>query len=302
MDIRDYEYIVAIAEQGSITRAAAQLFITQSALTKYLQRIEKNLGIALFIRNGNQFLLTEAGHRYVETGRAIMHLDQQLSEQLAQTRLAHKSQIRLGYGMGRTGEMLDRVFPAFHKQFPDVQIYGKADTSRRQMMALHNGDLDFALVTNVERMPGYQYLPVEKSWLALAVREDSPLVEQGREEKGYPFPVIPREAVRGLPLVALPLSTNSGKLAKEFRKKYEISMDTVFVVSDVRTLLDAVEAGLGAAMFMAVPAGAKRVRYLSIEGTEVPEQMTDLVFRSDKTLSSAMKYLIHLLTDHSIEE
>lgn len=38
MDIRDYEYIVAIAEQGTITRAAGQLFITQSALTSFLQR------------------------------------------------------------------------------------------------------------------------------------------------------------------------------------------------------------------------------------------------------------------------
>lgn len=43
MDIRDYEYIVTIAEQKSITRAAAQLFITQSALTKFLQRTERSL-------------------------------------------------------------------------------------------------------------------------------------------------------------------------------------------------------------------------------------------------------------------
>ena len=49
MDVRDYEYIVAIADQGSITRAAEQLFITQPALTKFLQRIEKELEKA---RNG----------------------------------------------------------------------------------------------------------------------------------------------------------------------------------------------------------------------------------------------------------
>ena len=61
MDIRDYEYIVTIAEQKSITRAAAQLFITQSALTKFLQRTERSLGVALFLKKGNQFLLTEAG-------------------------------------------------------------------------------------------------------------------------------------------------------------------------------------------------------------------------------------------------
>lgn len=95
MDVRDYEYIVAIAEQGSITRAAAQLFITQSALTKFLQRTERELGIALFQRNGNQFLLTEAGRQYVETGRAIMYLDRQLSEKLSQELLVEKSRIRL---------------------------------------------------------------------------------------------------------------------------------------------------------------------------------------------------------------
>ncbi|XBX17400.1 LysR family transcriptional regulator [Enterocloster clostridioformis] len=63
MDVRDYEYIVAIADQGSVTRAAEQLFITQPALTKFLQGIEKELGHALFVRKGKQFILTEAGHR-----------------------------------------------------------------------------------------------------------------------------------------------------------------------------------------------------------------------------------------------
>ena len=65
MNVRDYEYIIAIAEQGSITRAATQLFITQPALTKFLKRTEDSLGLKLFNRNGNQFLLTEAGRRYV---------------------------------------------------------------------------------------------------------------------------------------------------------------------------------------------------------------------------------------------
>ena len=61
MDIRDYEYIVAIAEKGGISKAADHLFITQSALTKFLQRTEQKLGMELFVRKGKQFLLTEAG-------------------------------------------------------------------------------------------------------------------------------------------------------------------------------------------------------------------------------------------------
>ena len=55
MDIRDYEYIVAIAEKGGISKAADHLFITQSALTKFLQRTEQKLGMELFVRKGKQF-------------------------------------------------------------------------------------------------------------------------------------------------------------------------------------------------------------------------------------------------------
>ena len=61
MDIRDYEYIVAIAEKGGISKAADQLFITQSALTKFLQRTEQKLGMELFVRKGKQFLLKTSG-------------------------------------------------------------------------------------------------------------------------------------------------------------------------------------------------------------------------------------------------
>ncbi len=120
MDVRDYEYIVAIAEHGSISRAAAQLFITQSALTRFLQRTEKQTGVPLFHRRGNQFLLTEAGQQYVETGRIIMHLDRQLADKLAEEKRLHKSLIRISYSMGRSDWLMDHIFPRFFERFPDI--------------------------------------------------------------------------------------------------------------------------------------------------------------------------------------
>ena len=160
MDIRDYEYIVAIAEQGSISRAAAQLFITQPALTKFLQRTERELGIDLFLRKGNQFLLTEAGRKYVETGRAIMQLDRTLSQELSEELQNSSRQIRLGFSMGRTNEILEGILPRFYEKYPDIKLSLKADTSRRQILALQNRSLDLAMVTNVERMPGYTHIPI----------------------------------------------------------------------------------------------------------------------------------------------
>ena len=295
MDIRDYEYIVTIAEQGSITRAAAQLFITQPALTKFLQRIESGLGLKLFIRSGNQLLLTEAGQRYVDTGRRIIQLDRELSEHLRQERTAQKSRIRLGFSMGRTQDMLDNVLPDFYKKYPKVQISTFGDTSRRQMETLQKDDLDFAMVTNVEQLPGYTYLPVDKSYLALAVPEDSPLIGQSRELSGYPFPVVGKDALAGLPFVALTPTTNSGHIFRELCRKYDVQPHVVLEVNNVQNLIDAVESGYGAAMFMSIPLGSRKVRYLSVREAEVTLQTTNLVYRTDKALTPAMKYLIELL-------
>lgn len=296
MDIRDYEYVVTIAEHGSITRAAAQLFITQPALTKFLQRLEGNLGLKLFSRSGNQLLLTEAGQRYVATGRRIVQLDRELSEHLRQELAARKSRIRLGFSMGRTQDILDNVLPEFYKRYPQVQVSTYGDTSRRQMDALQKDDLDLAIVTNVEQLPGYTYIPVDKSYLVLAVQEDSPLLARSREMSGYPFPVIGKEALSGLPFVALSPSTNSGHIFRELCRKYDVQPHVVLEVNNVQSIIDAVEGGFGVAIFMSVPLGGRRVRYLSVKEVEVTIQTTNLVYRADKPLTPAMKYLAGLLT------
>ena len=302
MDVRDYEYIVAIAEQGSITRAAAQLFITQPALTRFLKRTEASLGLKLFKRNGNQFLLTQAGQRYVETGRAIIRLDRQLSEQLTHELGVQKSRIRLGFPMGRDRDLLENVLPQFYARHPDIQLYLNADTSRRQLDALRHNDLDMALMTNVEQLPGYVYLPVERSFMAVVVNHDSPLLAQSRPMEGYPFPVIEKEALNGFPFVALTTVTNSGHIAHELRRKYDIRPDVVMEVNNVRCSIDAVECGYGCTMFMSIPLGKRKLSYLSIKDVEVTAQTATLVYQADRPLTAPMQYLAQLIKSRASEE
>ena len=295
MDIRDYKYIVTIAEQKSITRAAAQLFITQSALTKFLQRTERNIGVSLFLKKGNQFLLTEAGQKYVETGRIIMQLDRQLSEQLEHEASMQKKRIRIGYGMGRGNQLIEEVIPVFRKKYPDVQICAKAETSRKQMMELQNGSLDMVIVTNVEQVPGYTYLPVETSQMVVVTKKNSPLTKKAVKKKQTEFPLIQSQELEKIPLVAMPSATNSGSLAKELLASKKITANIVLEVSDIRSLFDAVENEIGAALCMSVPLGTRKLTYLALEDVEPIEQITNIVYRSDKTMSAAMKDLIQLI-------
>lgn len=61
MDLKQIEYIVKIADEKSITRAAEKLFLTQSALNQQLLRLEKELGVQLFKRTKSDWSPTPAG-------------------------------------------------------------------------------------------------------------------------------------------------------------------------------------------------------------------------------------------------
>ena len=72
MDLKQIEYIVKIAETGNITRAAEQLFVTQSALNQQLLKLENALGIKLFYRRKHDLTPTDAGKVYLKYGRQML--------------------------------------------------------------------------------------------------------------------------------------------------------------------------------------------------------------------------------------
>lgn len=192
--------------------------------------------------------------------------------------------------------MIERILPQFYDRYPDTRLCLHTDTGRKQMQELQRNDLDLALITNAEHLPGYVYLPVGRSWLAVVVREDSLLLSRAREMEGYPFPVIRKDELSGQPFVALTTVTNSGYIAHELCRKHGIKPNVVMEVNNVRSCMDAVECGYGCAMFMSIPLGSRRLRYLSLEDVEVTEQTCSLVYQADKKLTGAMRYLIQVIT------
>ena len=75
MDLRQLEYIVQIAEENNITRAAERLYITQSALNQQLLKLEKELGVSLFHRSRTDWHPTEAGEILLKFKKDSFPLD-----------------------------------------------------------------------------------------------------------------------------------------------------------------------------------------------------------------------------------
>lgn len=295
MDVKDYEYIVAIADHGNISRAAATLFITQPALTKFLQRTENQLGIPLFVRRGSQFLPTEAGKAYIEAGRSILAIDSQLSEKMSQALAVQKQQIRIGYSMGRTDEILGKVLPKFYERYPNIQVKAFADTSAANFAALARGELDLAMVVIPNLPAGFQQIPLEKSRMSLVVREDDPLAAIAKQENGRMFPSISLADLKRCRFVITSTKTNSGKFSKRLLTQYKLADRIALEVSDINSCMTAVEAGIGVGLMFSIPMGLHKLKFLSIREIDIIEQTNSLLYRADWEPSQPAEYLMQLI-------
>lgn len=136
---------VAIAECGSFTRAARQVFRTPSALSMQIKRLEETLGQALFVREARQVRLTPEGEVLLGYGRRLLSLNEEAVTQF----LAPKVAGRLGFGT--TDDVGSRILPGVLAQFarshPAVQVDVVVGSSREMLARLDAGELDLVLVT-----------------------------------------------------------------------------------------------------------------------------------------------------------
>ena len=79
---QEMKYIYTVYQKGSFSKAAEALFMTQPALSISIQKVENEIGMPLFNRDKKPLELTEAGQLYIEKIRQIMHLENELSQQL----------------------------------------------------------------------------------------------------------------------------------------------------------------------------------------------------------------------------
>ena len=75
MDLKEQKYVCTLAECKSLTRASERLYISQPALSLYINNVEKNLGAPLFERNGRKFELTWLGKQYVEKASQMLNVN-----------------------------------------------------------------------------------------------------------------------------------------------------------------------------------------------------------------------------------
>lgn len=170
VDTRLLRYFLAVAEEGSLTRAAERLFVSQPALTKQIQQLETQLGMRLFTRSKAGMALTEPGQALAERVPALLaDWDQVLREtKRAASRAARV--LRVGFVGSAANEATQHIIAEFARRRPGWRVDMRQAAWSNPTAGLADGDVDAALLRLP--FPGQDTLRVEvlftePRWVAL---------------------------------------------------------------------------------------------------------------------------------------
>ena len=179
MDLRQLEYFAAVARHRHFTRAADELYVTQSALSQQVRRLEEELGLALLLRTSRGVELTPAGTDLLARAESILGEVERARTDMDEHAGVSRGLVRVA---ATTGDALrlPRALATFHAEHPGIRIGLRQGSSGEVVELVRRGAADLAVIgTLPSDGPGLESVVVAEEPLCVACARDDPLAGAG---------------------------------------------------------------------------------------------------------------------------
>lgn len=185
MEYRDFEYVLTIYQEKSLSKAAEKLYITQPALSIFLTRLETQLQTRLFERTKRGLVPTYAGQKYIEFARQSIALGRSFDQELCEIQAERKGILRLGTSPHIGSIVLPEVLFSFQNRYPNIQLAITEGTSLTLEMLIDNNELDLALMHLPLLCEHAVYTRVSDDRYVMAIAKDNPLTRKAYSKPGF---------------------------------------------------------------------------------------------------------------------
>lgn len=144
--LKQLQYLVALHDHGHFGKAADACFVTQSTLSAGLRELETLIGITLVERNRRVVRFTALGERVVEKARRVVREAEELGEMVKAGGKPLSGELRLGVIPTIAPFLLPRILPMMRRDWPDLKLFLREETSAAACESLHRGRLDCVLL------------------------------------------------------------------------------------------------------------------------------------------------------------
>lgn len=246
MNLKQLEYFVHVAEQGSFSKAARLLEVAQPALSRQVRQLEVDLRETLLLRHGRGVALTEAGHRLLAHGQAILQSLALAREDMESARDTPVGRITIGLPPIIGRQLTLPLVEAFRQRLPRAQLVIVEGLSSHVVEWIGAGRVDVGLLYNPEAQAGLDIRPVLREPLCLIARAPRPVA--GVVPQHGPLPL--RE-LSGKALIVPERSHVIRRLLETQAAMMGLKLSIAWEVSSVGSIIDLVCAGLGHAVLTA---------------------------------------------------
>lgn len=178
--LKQIQYFLAVAACKHFTRAADQLFVSQSALSQQITKLENDLGIKLINRDKHPIELTLAGQDFMHYAKRILDEVTNLRQQMHKYLPLEKRTIRLGMITGLGNIKIADILTSFNTQYPSINFTITNELSKGLCKLLQEDSLDLALFAapyDIDRY-GFDFYPLEAEEFVLITPINHPLAEK----------------------------------------------------------------------------------------------------------------------------
>lgn len=175
MTLQQIEYVAALAQEGSFSKAARKLSVSQPSLSQYIINIETQIGATLFDRGSTPIRLTAAGEVYLRSAMQIKVIEENLKNEISDMANLLKGTLHIGTTMFRAALMLPQSIVAFCQQFEGINVTVTEDSSQNLLEQVLSGKIDLFIGTGNYDHKLFETEPLSEERLVLAVPKNSPL-------------------------------------------------------------------------------------------------------------------------------
>lgn len=177
-DLRDLELFVAVADAGSIARAAERSHTVASAVSKRVSDLEDSLGCPLLLRGAKGVELTAAGHALLARARVLLHQAAQLDDEMRRHASGARGYVRMFANISAIVEFLPDALASFAQQHPDIHVHLEEHISSDIAAAVADNLADLGIVSELPAISGLSTEPFRNDDLVVVLKHDHALARR----------------------------------------------------------------------------------------------------------------------------
>ena len=302
MNLKEQQYVCTLARCRNLSRAAEALFISPSALSVYISKLEKSLGVPLFKRVGKEksFVLTSIGEEYVQRAEKMLEMKAEFDDLLKREQKKEQPVIRIGIQQRRAISMVPEVLARFKERYPDVElVFHDLVVADLKQMFKENA-IDFMVSNFLEELPDTVYHEIAKEPVLLALPDTHPAIQYAYSVEGDAFQHLDLSYLDWETfIVPLPDQSMRRTVDRIFRENH-IHPKRLIEIGHFDIIMSMVNQGMGVGFnrlgYLSDMQRFEHVRYFLIN-REVETSIFRLAYRKGHVLSDCEQHLISIIEE-----